>query len=459
MALMLEVVSSHAQSMGPNARKVLGDKELKIGREDDNDWVFHQSYVSRHQAVIRCVNGMYFLEQTGNCPLALNDPARVVERNRIVRLSSGDRILIDDIEIRLQETDSPPVLPTPAATPGSSPMDLLRAAPDPVPFPDMGTPVGSGGVGRRDDPLVILGISPATSAPPPAPSTNFPKPNSPLEFALPEVRPAATPATSSPGLPDNWWSKPSSAAASPQSSPRPDFPDISPPPVVPPRPAPLPSAAAPPGAAPVPGAASPPSLPSLCLQELLKGAGLEANTQLPPQVAAQLGEALRIVVEGTRQVLLARNDIRREFRLPTTQVERKDNNPLKFSADAADALHKLLVQRSPAYLDTVRAFSDAFDDIRVHQAAMLAALRKAFEHMFEQFDPDSLAARLAQRGARGSVLGLGKPNLWEQYAARYHEWAADPDFAFRQLFGEEFGKAYEQSLAEQKQRLRADRNG
>ena len=469
MALMLEVVSSHAQSMGPSARKVLGDKELKIGREDDNDWVFHQSYVSRHQAVIRCVNGMYFLEQTGNCPLALNDPARVVERNRIVRLSSGDRILIDDIEIRLQEIDSPAVPPIPAATPGSSPVDLLRAVPDPVPFPDMGTPAGSGGAGRRDDPLVILGIAPAAPTPPQTPSADFPKPNSPLEFALPEVRPATTPpATSSPGLSDNWWSKPASAAASPPGSSRPDFPEISLPPVVPPRLAPLPSATAAPGTAPVPGAASPPGAAppasppgplSLSLQELLKGAGLEANTQLPPQVAAQLGEALRIVVEGTRQVLQARNDIRREFRLPTTQVERKDNNPLKFSADASDALHKLLVQRSPAYLDTARAFSDAFDDIRVHQAAMLAALRKAFEHMFEQFDPQSLAARLAQRGARGSVLGLGKPNLWEQYAARYHEWAADPDFAFRQLFGEEFGKAYEQSLAEQKQRLRADRNG
>ena len=525
MALMLEVVSSHAQSMGPNARKVLGDKELKIGREDDNDWVFHQNYVSRHQAVIRCVNGMYFLEQTGNCPLALNDPARVVERNRIVRLSSGDRILIDDIEIRLQEVDGPPLPSIPAATPGSSPVDLLRGTmPDPVPFPDMGAPVGGGSAGRRDDPLVILGIAPAAPTPSHTPSADFPKPNSPLEFALPEVRPATTPGASSPALSDNWWSKSSSAAPSPQSSSRPDFPDLSPP-----RPTPAASAAAPPGAtpwssgspppraapppstalapgavplpsttpplstalppsaAPVPGAAAAPSaapplgtfppssaalapgavplaapqnLPSLSLQELLKGAGLEANTQLPPQVAAQLGEALRIVVEGTRQVLQARNDIRREFRLPTTQVERKDNNPLKFSADASDALHKLLVQRSPAYLDTVRAFSDAFDDIRVHQAAMLAALRKAFEHMFEQFDPDSLGARLAQRGGgRGSVLGLGKPNLWEQYAARYHEWAADPDFAFRQLFGEEFGKAYEQALAEQKQRLKADRNG
>jgi len=208
-----------------------------------------------------------------------------------------------------------------------------------------------------------------------------------------------------------------------------------------------------------PATASPATLATLSLQELLKGAGLDANAQLPPEVAAQLGEALRIVVEGTRQVLQARNDIRREFRLPTTQLERKDNNPLKFSADAADALHKLLVQRSPAYLDTVRAFADAFDDIRAHQAAMLAGLRKAFEHMFQQFEPESLGARLAQRGGRGSVLGLGKPNLWEQYAARYHEWAADPDFAFRQLFGEEFGKEYEQFLAKQKQLLKAGHDG
>ena len=485
MPLMLEVVSPHAHSMGPDARKILGDKELKIGREDDNDWVFHQNYVSRHQAVIRCVNGMYFLEQTGNCPLALNDPTRVVERNRIVRLSSGDRILIDDIEIRLQEIDSPPVPSIPSATPASSPspVDVLRGMSDPAPFPDMGAPAGGGAASRRDDPLVILGIAPGTPPPSQKPSTDFPKPNSPLEFALPEVRPATTPATSSPALSDNWWSKSPSAAAPPQSGPRPDFPEISPSRAAPPRPSPPPSAAPssaapPPSSAPLPGAApsssaprppgsaaplpgaapAPPSLPSLSVQELLKGAGLEANTQLPPEVAAQLGEALRIVVEGTRRVLQARNDIRREFRLPTTQVARKDNNPLKFSADASDALHKLLVQRSPAYLDTVRAFSDAFDDICVHQAAMLAALRKAFEHMFEQFEPESLGARLAQRRGRGSVLGLGKPNLWEQYAARYQEWAADPDFAFRQLFGEEFGKAYEQYLAEQKQQLRAGRN-
>jgi type VI secretion system FHA domain protein len=119
-------------------------------------------------------------------------------------------------------------------------------------------------------------------------------------------------------------------------------------------------------------------------------------------------------------------------------------------------LHKLLIQRSPAYLDTVSSFEDAFDDIRVHQMAMLASLRVAFDFMLKQFDPEVLQAQFAKQGARGSVLGLGnKPKLWEAYLGRYAEFASDPDFAFRRLFGEQFGKAYEQNLEQQRRMLKA----
>jgi type VI secretion system FHA domain protein len=211
-----------------------------------------------------------------------------------------------------------------------------------------------------------------------------------------------------------------------------------------------PSRAAPPGRVPAAGT----------LENLLRGAGLDpAQTQLSQEVAGQLGEVLRIVVEGTMQVLQARNQIRKEFRMASTQVAQKNNNPLKFSADVADALHKLLVQRSPAYLDTVNSFTDAFDDIRVHQLAMLSSLRVAFEYMLQQFDPEVLQTQFARQAGRSSVLGIGgKPKLWEAYVARYGELAADRDFAFRRLFGEEFGKAYEQNLEQQKHLLKASKN-
>jgi type VI secretion system FHA domain protein len=473
MALMLEVVGPHAQSMGANARRVLGDQELRIGREPDNDWVFPQSYVSRRQAVIRCVNGMYFLEQIGTCPVAVNDPSRVIERNRIVRLSGGDRVLIDDIEIRLLEVEgaaapgiasAPDIAPAVALPSGVvSPMPLIREEP---------TVSVSAPPNAALDPLVILGITPAAAPARQPPPPDLPKQNSPLQFALPDAPRSTAPPSGGPGLTANWWSQGAPAAAAPQSVSAGPGAAVTPgaaampgAPATPATPAarPPPAAVMPrpmqpaPAAPPYPAAASPALVPSL--REILRGAGLDAEAQLAPEVALQLGEALRIVVEGTMQVLQARNNIRREFRLPTTQVARKDNNPLKFSADASDALHKLLVQRSAAYMDTVSAFDDAFDDIRAHQVAMLEALRSAFDHMLRQFDPEVLGTRLAQRGTRGSVLGLGKPNLWELYGARFQEWTADRDFAFRQLFGEEFGKAYEQNLEKQKRMLKDKTDG
>src|SRR5215469_10619112 len=106
---MLEVLSVHKSSMGAAARRRIEEPEaaeFTIGRLESCNWVFPQDYVSRVQAVIRCVNGMYFLERKGNAPLAINDRSRQLERGRIARLSPGDRILIDDIDILVSEVDA-----------------------------------------------------------------------------------------------------------------------------------------------------------------------------------------------------------------------------------------------------------------------------------------------------------------------------------------------------------------
>lgn len=107
--LVLEVVSSHAAAMGANARRVITDSEssaFKIGREPDNHWVLPQENVSRHQAVIRRVNGRYLLEYTGKSPLAINDAKRRLKHHKVVPLSLGDRLFFDDIEVRVAQTDA-----------------------------------------------------------------------------------------------------------------------------------------------------------------------------------------------------------------------------------------------------------------------------------------------------------------------------------------------------------------
>ena len=189
MALMLEVVGVHAASMGTDVRRLLGGSELKIGRDSDNDWILPQSYVSRHQAVIRCVNGMYFLEQVGSCPIILNDAARPLERNRIVRLSAGDRIMIDDIEIQVLESDAMWERPPSADGP--------TVYPSMAPAPPADLPLSRG---AAIDPLEMLGVRPPE---PPRAAPRTPEFGSTLDEAI--VPGAVASPQSATALPDNWF--------------------------------------------------------------------------------------------------------------------------------------------------------------------------------------------------------------------------------------------------------------
>jgi type VI secretion system FHA domain protein len=187
------------------------------------------------------------------------------------------------------------------------------------------------------------------------------------------------------------------------------------------------------------------------LEEVLRGAGLDpSHAVMSPEVAHQLGEVLRLVVAGTMEVLKARNDIRRELRIPSTMLAPSKNNPLKFSADVDDALHKLFIQRAAAYLDTATAFREAFNDIRRHQLALLKSVAVAFDHMLGRFDPKELERQMGVEAGRSGVLGLGSKNkVWDAYAQLYSELQSDHDDTYRKLFGDIWAKAYESELRNQ----------
>jgi type VI secretion system protein ImpI len=180
------------------------------------------------------------------------------------------------------------------------------------------------------------------------------------------------------------------------------------------------------------------------LAELLKAAGVPGG-QLSPQTAAELGEVLRIVVQGVMEVLQARAEIKSQFRMPATRVQASDNNPLKFSPNVETALHTLLVERNRAFLPTARAFQDAFTDIRYHQIAILHGIRTAYASMLESFDPERLQEQLEGEGRR-SLLGGGKGRFRDLYVEHFRKLSADAEESFRRLFGEVFAEAYEEQL-------------
>src|SRR5690606_29156824 len=181
------------------------------------------------------------------------------------------------------------------------------------------------------------------------------------------------------------------------------------------------------------------------LAVLLQAAGIQG---LAPsrEVARTLGEVLRITMSGVMEILRSRERMKDQLRLRGTLFQAADNNPLKFSANADDAFHNLLVKHNPAYLSPVDAFEQALGDVRDHQSAVHEALRLAFESMLAQFDPERLQQDF-DRQMKGALIGVpAKLRYWDLFRDRYAALNDDAEAGFRTLFGEAFTQAYEDHM-------------
>ena len=216
------------------------------------------------------------------------------------------------------------------------------------------------------------------------------------------------------------------------------------PPTVPP----LPPAVNPPPPRPV-GSQPPPRLPASAgagLEALYAELGLDPRL-VPPETAAQLGTILRTVTQGLVEVMQARAEVKNQFKITTTQLRAVENNPLKVAYDYQQAMHMLFLARNPGYLGPIEAFSEALEDLRNHELAVLAGMQAAFRVVVERFNPEQIERNLKSSGRAGGLFdGGGKGRAWDYFREMYALTAKDPDSAFAQLFAPAFIKAYEDQI-------------
>jgi predicted component of type VI protein secretion system len=210
----------------------------------------------------------------------------------------------------------------------------------------------------------------------------------------------------------------------------------------------LPSGSTPVRALPALASSAEPSAPGTLAgaAELLGALGLDSE-EVDAELAGQLGAVVRAVVEGTIDALRARTEAKSNLRMATTSIRPAENNPLKFSLNADDALHNLFVKRHPGYLGPLEAFEEAFQDLAFHQRAVLTAIREAYRAMFEKFSPEHLEEVFTSRQRRSSVIPIGaRSKLWDMYCAAFEDMEKDGEASFQNLFGEEFARAYHDEL-------------
>jgi type VI secretion system FHA domain protein len=193
--------------------------------------------------------------------------------------------------------------------------------------------------------------------------------------------------------------------------------------------------------------AASPLATSAALVAFLEGAGL-AHLELSEADAEaflrESGTIVRASVEGLIGLLLARSELKKEMRAEDrTMVASRDNNPLKLMTDPQEAMGYLFDKRerlSGAFLPPVQAVHDACDDLRVHEIALMAGMRAAFQGALKRFEPQ-LIEREADK-QKGAFSLNKKVKLWDAFVAHHEKLSRDAEDDLLKVFGREFLGTY-----------------
>ena len=443
MALTLRVTSFHSQALGADSTRVFGMQGGAIGRALDNDWVLPdpEKFVSSHHVLVLCRGGTYFLKDTSTNGTYVNGSPQPVGNGMEQQLFDGDRIQIGDYEIAVALEAS---AQQGATGPGASgqwqaPPAAGMTGPGGITGPGGMTgpgnnlgqtgPIGSSTSTNGD----ILGLfDDAPAAAPPSQPGALPDHVSALDQNFIPPTPQQPPVTDTNVIGDDWDVTEFGSAD--------DF--------APQQPLnPIDQQLQPPAAPPMPTHPIPPATSAQQdVVGMLMAAGLDqasAQAAATPENLAVLGRILGVTTQGLIDVLTARSAVKSQFRVPMTMMRPVENNALKSTANAAEALLYLFVNRNPAYLGAVESFEEGFQDIKAHQMAMMAGMRAAFDSMLQRFDPEELARRFDKRRSKSKLRLSTNSQYWDMYKDLYDDMTQDADENFQRLFGEEFARAYE----------------
>jgi type VI secretion system FHA domain protein len=186
------------------------------------------------------------------------------------------------------------------------------------------------------------------------------------------------------------------------------------------------------------------------LRAFLSGLGttdVEFRESLTPHTMQLIGQLLRASTQGVLDLLLARSLIKSELHAARTVIVAQGNNPLKFSPTVEEALSHLLAPRGQGFMSPVAAMTDACNDLRAHEFAVMAGMRAALEGVLRRFDPARLEQRLTDKGLLDSMIPMNrKAKMWGLFSELYAEITSEAQDDFDTLFGKEFLRAYESQL-------------
>jgi FHA domain-containing protein len=117
-------------------------------------------------------------------------------------------------------------------------------------------------------------------------------------------------------------------------------------------------------------------------------------------------------------------------------------NPLKAAWDVDVALRHLLAPERADLMGPVRAVTDAYDDLRAHDAGLAAGIQAALQTLLQRFQPDTFEQRLEGGALDRFIPANRKARQWELLLELYEDIAKEAKEDFWSMFEREFRRAY-----------------
>ena len=439
---------------------------LSIGRGERNDWVLAdpERHLSKTHCVLSLENGNCVLTDLSTNGVTINGARQPTTRDSRTVLTDGDTFSLGDYTITLEIVAGDSAAAQPGDPLAIDPLDdPLGRPPDPAfrhPIP-VSQPIrrGEDPFDRRDenhrpaDPHddLFAGVKPAQEWSGPSQPDHADAPRHALAIRRAVLPQAPAEIDFDALIGDLSGFEPHSPPRDDRASQLTDFDDLMAP-AKPPQPLAQPAPAAP--AAP-PQAAAPPrpaagapadnaEAARALLQAFLDGAGVPSAPVAGDAEAAMrnAGQVFRAMVDGLREVLMSRANIKSEMRIEQTLLRSTDNNVLKFSFSAEDAVIALLSPSRPGYMPPLAAAREALNDIKAHEIAVMAGVQTALLGLLQRFDPKTLEARLSQGMIASMVPAARKARLWDSFRDLHGTIATEAEDDFQAVFGRAFAKAY-----------------
>ncbi|WP_115719861.1 type VI secretion system-associated FHA domain protein TagH [Gallaecimonas mangrovi] len=387
MELELEITSYHRLSPSIQSVVRFSKQNQLLGRSEQCDWQLPDPdrVISSKHAEILKKEDAYWLKDISTNGVFINNSSQPLGKENQSKLSDGDVLRIGDYEIAVKMVSQ-------VIEEKNNSINSAEAVSEEAEF--------------KSEPLFE-----EASAPSPEPSLGF----SSLASSLAE--PSATDshvelpkAGAASGIPTEWnWGKAPSEEDATE--------------------------------APVPTAK-----PEL-IEALFEGLGMQKHfADKTPDAALmrELGNLTRITLERLLDLLHMRAEQKQKLRVQQTTFRRQENNPLKFSASAQDALESLVLRRHNSFLGPQDAVEEAFADIRHHEQALMAAVEQVVTSLL---DTDAAV----EDSALDKMPVLGKARAFERWQRQQQHLKHEYGDSDRMMRSDLFVDAYENAIRNLKQ--------